>query len=117
MRFPELPIGARFEYQGKTYSKTSALLASAEDGSGQRIIPKYADLKPADGGTAEIQTQRRLARVDMAALAAAIAAYDATCRELLRQGCQDPVQVDAVETGLDNALARLRQTLDGAASP
>jgi len=117
MRFPQLPIGARFEFQGTIYSKTSALLASAEDGSGQRIIPKYADLKPADGGRSEATQPPRLAQVDLAALNAAIEAYHATSRDLLRQVCQDPVRIDAVETGLDSALARLRETVDVATSP
>jgi len=115
MRFPQLPIGARFVYQGRTYSKTSALLASAEDGSGQRIIPKYADLTPADGSCAEVAPQAQQVQVDMATLASAIDAYHAACRDLMQQVCQDPTQSEAALGALNAAHARMRCTLDEAA--
>ncbi len=47
MKFQHLPIGARFEFEAKIYSKTGPLTASAEAG-GQRVIPRYADLTPLD---------------------------------------------------------------------
>ncbi|WP_371322688.1 hypothetical protein VX159_09695 [Dechloromonas sp. ZY10] len=47
MRLQHLAIGARFEYEGQVYVKTGPLTASAEQG-GQRMIPRYADLKPLD---------------------------------------------------------------------
>jgi ABC-type multidrug transport system ATPase subunit len=33
------PLGTRFEFEGKIFSKTGPMTASAEDGSGQRLIP------------------------------------------------------------------------------
>ena len=47
MRLQHLAVGARFEYEGQVYVKTGPLTASAEQG-GQRMIPRYADLKPLD---------------------------------------------------------------------
>lgn len=53
MRLQHLAIGARFEYEGQVYVKTGPLTASAEQG-GQRMIPRYADLKPLDVETAPV---------------------------------------------------------------
>jgi|SRR5512139_1029857 hypothetical protein len=47
MRLQDLPVGARFEYQGKVFVKTGPITATAENG-GQRMIPRYADLQPLD---------------------------------------------------------------------
>jgi hypothetical protein len=47
MRLQDLPVGARFEYQGKVFVKTGPITATAENG-GQRMIPRYADLWPLD---------------------------------------------------------------------
>lgn len=48
MKFQLLPIGARFEFEGKVYTKSSPMTASA-DGGGQRMIPRYVELMPLDG--------------------------------------------------------------------
>jgi hypothetical protein len=47
MKIHQLPIGARFEYEGEEYVKTGPLFATGK--SGQRLIPKYAVLRPLDG--------------------------------------------------------------------
>ena len=47
MKLQHLPIGARFEYEGKVFVKTGPLTAASEEG-GQKIIPRYAVLKPLD---------------------------------------------------------------------
>ena len=47
MKLQHLAIGARFEYEGIVYVKTGPLTASSELG-GQRVIPRYATLKPLD---------------------------------------------------------------------
>jgi hypothetical protein len=46
MKIHQLPLGARFEYQGEEYVKTAALFATGK--AGPRLIPKYAVLKPLD---------------------------------------------------------------------
>ena len=46
MKIHQLPIGARFEYQGVEYVKTGPLFGTGENG--QKLIPKYAVLKPLD---------------------------------------------------------------------
>jgi hypothetical protein len=47
MKFQHLAIGARFEFEGRVYTKTGPVSASAPEG-GQRMIPRYADLEPLD---------------------------------------------------------------------
>lgn len=47
MKLQQLPIGARFEYQGKVFVKTGPITAAGETG-GNALIPKYAVLKPLD---------------------------------------------------------------------
>lgn len=44
MKIHQLPQGARFEYEGEEYVKTGPLFATGK--GGQRLIPKYAVLKP-----------------------------------------------------------------------
>jgi hypothetical protein len=114
MRFPQLPIGARFEYQGKAYSKTSALLASAEDGSGQRIIPKYADLTPAQGDAAAAVAAPPPTAVDWVAVAAAFADHHAACQDLLRLVGTDPAGLDSALASLDKARQRFLDRLGNA---
>lgn len=43
MKIHQLPMNARFEYEGHEYVKTGPLLATGP--GGQRLIPKYAVLK------------------------------------------------------------------------
>lgn len=45
MKLQFLPMGARFEFEGKIYTKTGPLTAVAESG-GQRMIPRHAVLRP-----------------------------------------------------------------------
>ena len=45
MKLHQLAMGARFEYEGKVFTKTGPITASADEG-GQQMIPRYASLKP-----------------------------------------------------------------------
>lgn len=77
MKFTQLPIGARFEFEGKVYVKTGPVAAASEQG-GQRVIPRYAVLKPLDGAApaAKPAPGRKL---DEAAVLAAFEAFYADC--------------------------------------
>lgn len=46
MKIHQLPDGARFEYEGKEYVKSGPMFGTGADG--QRMIPRYAVLKPLD---------------------------------------------------------------------
>ena len=56
MKLTQLPLGARFEYDGKIFTKTGPMTAASEK-HGQRMIPRYAVLKPADGFTPPAQPE------------------------------------------------------------
>ncbi len=51
MKISQLPNGARFEYEGEEYVKTGPLFATGK--GGQRLIPKYAIVRPLDAVTPE----------------------------------------------------------------
>ncbi|MBK1681076.1 hypothetical protein [Rhodocyclus tenuis] len=48
MKIHLLPLGARFEYEGEEYVKSGPMIGSGKNG--QRLIPKYAVLKPLGDG-------------------------------------------------------------------
>ena len=55
MKLQQLAMGARFEYEGVTYVKTGPMTASSDAG-GQRIIPRYANLRVLEEPVAESKT-------------------------------------------------------------
>lgn len=80
MKFQQLPMGARFEYEGKVYTKTGPIQAAAESG-GQRVIPRFAVLKPLDEKP-KAEAPRRGRKLDEAAVMAAFEAFCAECADL-----------------------------------
>lgn len=81
MKFQQLAIGARFEYEGQVYSKTGPLSAASDRG-GQRMIPRYADLRPLDGAAAEVEPKPGR-KLDEAAVMAAFDAFHRDCARLV----------------------------------
>lgn len=84
MKFSQLPIGARFQFEGKVYVKTGPIAAASEEG-GQRMIPRYAVLRPLDGAApvAEPGSPRSL---DEATVLKAFEAFYGECSRLLEGG-------------------------------
>ncbi len=83
MKFQHLPVGARFEYEGRPYVKTGPLTAAGEQG-GQRMIPRWAVLKPADGAAPE-PAARVPRQLDETTVLVAFQAYHAECTRLLAE--------------------------------
>jgi hypothetical protein len=83
MKFPQLPLGARFEYEGKVYVKAGPVTASAEQG-GQRLIPRYAVLKPLDGVVAQAMPGPGR-KLDEAAVLAAFEEFYGACKSLVAE--------------------------------
>lgn len=77
MKLEHLPIGARFEYNGKVYVKTGPITAASEAG-GQQMIPRYAVLRPLDPPPVERQAKPGR-KVDAAAVRAAFDDFYRTC--------------------------------------
>lgn len=46
MKFPHLPMGQRFSFKGKTYTKTGPLTASEEETGKSRLIMNSAEVMP-----------------------------------------------------------------------
>lgn len=99
MKLQHLPLGARFEYEGMVFVKTGPLTASSEKG-GQRIIPRYAMLKPLDGSGAD--DGQKSAGLDEAKVLKAFEAYHRTCSELLDEASRQ--QLEAARLSFLRAL-------------
>lgn len=82
MKLQHFPIGTRFEYEGEIFVKTGPLTASSEK-SGQRVIPRYALLKPLDGNPPAAGAAP--GKLDEAAVLAAFDEFYGRCCGLLDQ--------------------------------
>ncbi len=79
MKIHQLPMGARFTYEGEEYVKTGPLLAAGK--GGQRLIPKYAVLAVADA--VPPAPAMPPAAVSREAVLAAFDAFSARCAALV----------------------------------
>lgn len=99
MKIHQLPNGARFEYEGDEYVKTGPLLAAGR--GGQRLIPRYAVLRPlGEAGGAPPKTAPDA--LSAARVGAAVEAFCDECRRLL------PAER---HPALETARGRLLETL------
>ncbi len=81
MKLQQLAVGARFEFEGVVFVKTGPLTAASEAG-GQRMIPRYAMVRPLDvPETATGPAGRR--KLDEARVLAAFGRFYETCGKLL----------------------------------
>ena len=101
MKFQLLPIGARFEYEGKIYVKTGPIAAASEQG-GQRMIPRYAVLRPVDGA-APVVAPRPTRSLDEFVVRDAFDAFHATCNELLEGLAGEGAPLEAARQAMDKA--------------
>ncbi len=99
MKIHQLPMGARFEYEGEEYVKTGPMFATAKAG-GQRLIPKYAVLRPLDAVVAvESKRSEMLARHDVIN---AFAAFYAACEALVPESQR--AELDRARTAFRKAM-------------
>jgi hypothetical protein len=80
MRFAQVPIGTRFEFEGELYLKTGPLIAHREPAGKPRMIPRFA----------EVQLLGEAAALTPVATSAAtaqdvLANYHADCLRVLEQ--------------------------------
>ena len=81
MKLTQLPLGARFEYDGEIFTKTGPMTAASEK-HGQRMIPRYAVLKPADGFTPPAAGPETARLLDEGAVLAAFERFFGTALRL-----------------------------------
>ena len=111
MKFQLLPIGARFEFEGKCYTKASPLVA-AEDGGGQRMIARYAVLHPLRDDR-PVRTEEAEPEADMAEVLNAFAVFEATVTQLLREACgADIAQFASLQTTLATGARIFRNRIN-----
>ncbi|MEO6146694.1 MAG: hypothetical protein ABIT70_06505 [Sulfuriferula sp.] len=111
MKFPQLPVGAQFELDGKTYTKTTPLVGTATDGSGQRMIPRYAELRSI-GEPVQATPAAHSRLLDSDKVQVAFASFEADAMRLLDEACGDDTgRCDALKAALAEAGQRLRDGL------
>ncbi|MEW5771150.1 MAG: hypothetical protein AB1831_12410 [Pseudomonadota bacterium] len=109
MKFTQLPIGTRFEFEGRVYVKTGPIAAASESGA-QRMIPRYAVLRPLDGALPP-PPPPSTRQVEEAAVLAAFEAYHEECRRLLTSAVSDTVRLALARDGLAAARERFLAAL------
>lgn len=108
MKFQMLAMGARFEFDGKAWVKTGPLTAMSETGE-QRMIPRYAPLRPLDAPEAPARKQRRV--LDEQAVLAAFATFYQRCAHLLATAATDATRAAALRAELADARERFLAAL------
>jgi len=83
MKFQHLPIGARFEFEGKHYTKTTPLVG-IEEGGGQRMIPRYAVLRGLGDGMV-VTPDITESQLDVDGVLAAFAEFELVASRLLHE--------------------------------
>lgn len=82
MKIDQLPLGSRFQWKGRIYTKIGPMTASGESG-GTAFIPKHAVLQPAPGEAPPAPPPAAGTRpLDGATVAAAFEAYHRTALDL-----------------------------------
>lgn len=108
MKFQLLPMGARFEYEGQVYTKTGPMTASSAQG-GQRMIPRFAVLKPLDGVVTAVPSPSR--SLDEATVMAAFEQFYGTCANLLFGDESDVQRARDLRAMLEAARERFTERL------
>jgi hypothetical protein len=99
MKIHQLQPGARFEYEGNEYVKTGPMSGTGK--GGQRLIPRYAVLKPLDN--AETTRGPRSDTLQRSGVFRAFDTFYAECKALVPEDKQ---------VALDDARERLLKALD-----
>jgi hypothetical protein len=104
MKLQDIPLGGRFEYDGKIFTKTGPLTASSEQG-GQSMIPRYANLRALDLPTQDERVPGMQRRLDAAAVKTAFDEFYRKAAELLNESAL-PALAEARQRCLDKLKLR-----------
>lgn len=83
MKIHQLPIGARFLFEGEEYVKSGPMFGTSK--AGRRLIPKSAVLTPV-GDAAAAPAPARSGTLSRAAVLEAFEAFHARCSSLVPEG-------------------------------
>jgi hypothetical protein len=111
MKFPQLPLGQRFEYQGETLVKVGAMTACNERGGNTRLIPRSAVVIPLTAQTGPTAASAPPVHPPLATerLQSALIGFETRWRGLLDD--LDEATRGHVEETMTNAHAELRDAL------
>ena len=76
MKLQDIPVGFRFEYQGRVFVKTGPITATAQNGH-QCMLPRHAALRPLDALPEKPPARQRT--LDEARVRAAFDEFYRTC--------------------------------------
>lgn len=107
MKFHELPLGARFEFQGLEWVKCSPVMARTDSGE-QRLIPRWTVLDP-HGDAGEAGPARRAEPLDASRALAVLTTFRDDCAALLARVAEAPDT--AYSQDLEAAYRRAREQL------
>lgn len=85
MKIDHLPIGARFQWKGITYTKTGPMTATGDSG-GTAFIPKHVVLQPVPGEAPPAPPEPTAAPLDAARVLAAFETYHRKALTLTDEG-------------------------------
>lgn len=88
MKFQQLALGARFEFEGTHFVKSGPLTATSEAGL-QRMIPRFAVLKPLDP-VPQAAPAKTVRRIDVEQVLAAFEAFYQDADRLLQADDTQP---------------------------
>jgi hypothetical protein len=100
MRFQHLKPGQRFVYQGQHYTKHTAMVATREDGGGQKLIPRWAEVTLLDADSGPDANRHELP--------ALLDCYQQACLELMQRYVPDEQHVElqqALQAAAEACLA------------
>lgn len=111
MRFHQLPVGARFTFEGQSYTKTSSLLASSDGSGAGRMIPRSAAVSPLDPSSAGAggETDASVPLSEAAGVLEGLRDEALACMDEVAQGQPRESARAGVEEAYRRALARLRR--------
>jgi len=106
MKFDELQIGQRFEWNGVTYVKAGPVVAREEATGKSRMIPRYAVLKPI--GETSAVSKKEAKMVSREVVLAAFDLFYAECSGVLVESApNDPKpRLEAARTRFLELLSR-----------
>jgi hypothetical protein len=110
MKFPALPIGQAFTWQGEVYSKTGPISATHRESGQSRMIPRSATVAPL--GESPVTAPAPLSvQIDQARAVAALEALHRRVLEIVSPLLTDLATRPQVEAALAAALEEQREAL------
>ena len=112
MKFQHLNIGQQFRYRGKTYLKTTPLVASDAETGNQKLIPRYAEIELLDTTDSTIR-QTTPQAPDPHQIRATLEQYYELCLLAIRDALPqiDDSTMQSLQANLDTLHKQLLQKL------